>query len=100
MSRKSLKGLDWWGDHAVAAVTSVILAACGGGGDAAADTKVCYVTDTGGIDDKTFNETSWNGVVRAQEELGIEGKFLESQQQTDYERNINAFIEDDCNCII
>jgi basic membrane protein A len=58
------------------------------------------VSDTGGIDDKSFNQTAWNGLVRAEEELGIEVKFLESQQQTDYQRNLNAFIEDGCSLII
>ncbi len=64
------------------------------------DFKACQVTDTGGIDDKSFNATAWKGVTDAIEELGIEGKYLESQQQTDYEKNINAFIEEGCNLII
>ncbi|MCK4900241.1 MAG: BMP family ABC transporter substrate-binding protein, partial [Anaerolineales bacterium] len=56
--------------------------------------KVCQVTDVGGIDDKTFNATAWKGVQDAEAEFGVEGKFLESQQQTDYAVNINAFIEE------
>jgi basic membrane protein A len=32
--------------------------------------------------------------------FGIEGKYLESQQQTDYEKNINAFLQEGCNIII
>ncbi len=66
----------------------------------AAALKVCQVTDVGGIDDKSFNATAYRGVERAVDELGAEGKFLESQQQTDYERNINAFIEDECDLIV
>lgn len=62
--------------------------------------KICQVTDTGGVDDASFNQTSWEGVLMAQAELGIEGKVLESQQQADYERNINAFIEEGCDLII
>jgi basic membrane protein A len=81
-------------------ILSVAIAACGGGDEAAADTKVCQVTDVGGIDDKTFNATAYKGVERAVEDLGVEGKFLESQQQTDYERNINAFIEEECDLIV
>jgi basic membrane protein A len=34
------------------------------------------------------------------DQLGVEGKYLESQQQTDYEKNINAFIEDGCDLIV
>ncbi|PWB54804.1 MAG: hypothetical protein C3F13_05960 [Anaerolineales bacterium] len=62
--------------------------------------KVCQVTDTGGIDDKSFNATAWKGVTDAETQLGVEGKYLESQQQTDYEKNINAFISEGCNLII
>jgi basic membrane protein A len=58
------------------------------------------VTDTGGIDDKSFNATAWKGIEDAVDQLGIEGKFLESQQQTDYEANINAFIEENCDLIV
>lgn len=65
-----------------------------------ATAQICQVTDVGGIDDKSFNATAWAGVERAMEELGVDGKFLESQQQTDYERNINAFIDDECDMII
>jgi basic membrane protein A and related proteins len=62
--------------------------------------KACQVTDVGGIDDKSFNATAWKGVQDAVAALGIEGKYLESQQQTDYEKNINAFVQEGCNIII
>ncbi|MCJ7567937.1 MAG: BMP family ABC transporter substrate-binding protein [Anaerolineales bacterium] len=62
--------------------------------------KACQVTDTGGIDDKSFNATAWKGVEDAMNELGVDGKFLESQQQTDYAKNLNAFIEEGCDLII
>jgi len=62
--------------------------------------KICQVTDAGGIDDKSFNATAWKGVQAAMEDLGVEGKYLESQQQTDYEKNINAFLEEGCDLIV
>jgi basic membrane protein A len=62
--------------------------------------KACQVTDTGGIDDKSFNATAWKGVQDAMAEFGIEGKYLESQQQTDYEKFIKAFVDEGCNIII
>jgi len=68
--------------------------------EAVAKFKACQVTDTGGIDDKSFNATAWKGVQDAVDQLGIEGKYLESQQQTDYEKNINAFIDEGCNIIV
>ncbi|MBC7236281.1 MAG: extracellular solute-binding protein, partial [Chloroflexi bacterium] len=62
--------------------------------------KVGMVTDVGGIDDKSFNATSWAGVERAIRELGIEGRYLESQQQTDYAKNITEFLQQDYDLII
>ncbi len=50
------------------------------------------VTDVGGIDDKGFNQLAWIGMQRAGEALGVEVNFLESQQQTDYEKNIAEFL--------
>lgn len=84
-------------------MASIVLAACGTPAQAPepeAAIKVCQVTDTGGIDDKSFNATAWKGVEDAIEKFGIEGKYLESQQQTDYEKNINAFIEEGCDLIV
>lgn len=60
----------------------------------------CQVTDTGGIDDASFNQTAWKGVEDAMAGLGVDGAFLESQEQADYETNINAFIDQGCNLII
>ncbi len=62
--------------------------------------KACEVSDTGGIDDKSFNQTAYKGIEEAVADFGIEGAFLESQQQTDYESNINAFLEADCDLIV
>src|SRR3990170_2893634 len=80
-------------------VAAFVLAACGGAAPAA-KIKACQVTDTGGIDDKSFNATAYKGVTDAVAQLGVEGKFLESQQQTDYEKNINAFLDEGCDLII
>ncbi len=82
--------------------TSLVLAACGGGPteESAAEFKACQVTDVGGIDDQSFNATAWKGVQDAEAQLGVQGSFLESQEQADYERNINAFVEEGCNIII
>jgi len=62
--------------------------------------KVCQVTDTGGIDDKSFNATAWKGVEDAVAQLGVEGKYLESKEVADFEKNINAFIDEKCDLII
>ncbi len=69
-------------------------------GAVAADFNVCEVTDTGGIDDNSFNETAWKGVVDAQEKLGVKGRYLESKAETDYEANINSLLGGQCDLII
>jgi basic membrane protein A len=66
----------------------------------AAAFTACQVTDTGGVDDKSFNEKAWKGVQDAQKELGVEGKLLESKAETDYVPNINSFISQGCDIII
>ncbi|MBI4790709.1 MAG: BMP family ABC transporter substrate-binding protein [Chloroflexi bacterium] len=60
----------------------------------AAALKVAFVTDIGGIDDKSFNQTAWAGVEKAQKDLGAQGKVLQSRQQTDYEKNITTFVQE------
>ncbi|MHC1770451.1 MAG: BMP family protein [Flexilinea sp.] len=62
--------------------------------------KICQVTDTGGVDDKSFNETAWNGVLQAEEKYGVEGVVLESTSDADYAVNIEQFIDDECDLII
>lgn len=60
----------------------------------------CQVTDTGGVDDKSFNETAYRGLERSRDELGTEIAFLESQAITDFEPNINAFLAQACDIIV
>jgi len=81
-------------------IGSLLLAACGPGESAGDELLICQITDTGGIDDKSFNQTAWKGIEDAMAELGVEGKYLESQEVADYERNINAFLEEGCDLII
>ncbi len=59
----------------------------------------CMVTDTGGIDDRSFNASSWQGVKEA-ESANITGKYLQSSSESDYVPNINAFIAEKCGIII
>ena len=53
--------------------------------------RVGFVTDTGGIDDNSFNETQWNGILRAQEDFGIEAQFIQSDEATQYLPNLTEF---------
>ncbi|MBC8265144.1 MAG: BMP family ABC transporter substrate-binding protein, partial [Anaerolineales bacterium] len=61
---------------------------------------VGQVTDMGGIDDKSFNATAWKGIQDAMDDFGVEGKFLESQQQADYAKNIQQFLSEGLDLIV
>jgi len=80
-------------------IASMALTACGGGAGSG-KFKAAQVTDLGGIDDKSFNATAYKGIERAVSELGIEGKYLESQQQSDYAKNIQQLLGEDTDLII
>ncbi len=62
--------------------------------------RVGFVTDTSGIDDKSFNSTIWNGILRAQEELGIKAQFLQSEDATQYDPNLTEFANQGYDLII
>jgi basic membrane protein A and related proteins len=50
--------------------------------------KTAMVTDVGGLGDKSFNDLSWAGLQKAQTDLGVQVKVLESKQIADYESNL------------
>jgi basic membrane protein A len=62
--------------------------------------KAGQVTDVGGIDDRSFNATAWMGFQMANERLGTQVAYLESQEQADYEPNIREFIQQGYDLII
>ena len=62
----------------------------------------CQVTDTGGIDDKSFNQTAFKGITDAVD-AGIadpESDYLESQAETDYGPNIQSWLDQGCDLVI
>lgn len=69
-------------------------------GTDAADYLACMVSDAGGFDDKSFNETAHNGMMRAAEELGIQTNQIESNAEGEYAGNVQAMIDANCNMII
>ena len=64
------------------------------------DYRGCLVTDQGGVDDQSFNETAWAGMQQAESELGVEISVLESNSESDFEPNIQAFVDQDCDLIV
>ncbi len=61
---------------------------------------VGLVTDVGEIDDKSFNQSAWEGVLRAQEELGAQVDYIETGDAKDYASNISLFAENGYNVIV
>lgn len=64
------------------------------------DYKACMVSDFGGFDDKSFNQSGFEGLQRAESELGIEINTAESKSAADYAGNIDAMVTDGCDLII
>lgn len=108
----------------MAAVMGLSLMACGSQGEGAAGTdsvgaggtesagteaappstgktfKVGLVTDTGGVEDQSFNQSAWEGLQRARDEFGVEVNYLSSSTDSDYAPNIETFIDEDYDLII
>lgn len=70
-----------------------------GGTGGGTDYKACMVSDSGGWDDKSFNESSHNGLEAAESELGIQTQTAESTAVSDFEPNINNLVSADCNLV-
>ena len=62
--------------------------------------KVGLVTDVGKVNDGTFNEFAYKGMIRAAEEYGLQSAFIETLAPTDYEKNITQFAEEGYDVII
>ncbi|MBO0805479.1 MAG: BMP family ABC transporter substrate-binding protein, partial [Nocardiopsaceae bacterium] len=61
----------------------------------------CMVTDTGGINDKSFNQSAWEGMQEAASaNSNITSKYLQSTTQSDYVPNINSFLGEKCGIIV
>lgn len=101
----------------MAATMVLSLTACGGSKDAetpeapAAETaeaeepaaeplKIGLVTDLGGVEDQSFNQSAWEGLQRAAKDLGVEVNYLPSSTDADYAPNIETFIDEDYDLII
>ena len=66
----------------------------------ASNIKIGMVTDIGGINDGSFNQSSWEGLQRAQSELGVSVDYLQSKADSDYIPNIETFVDEDYDLII
>ena len=109
-----------WATAALAVSATLVIAACGSStssapsgtssstsssatSSAATSAKFlgCMVTDTGGIDDRSFNASSWAGMqAAAAANSNITVKYLQSTTQSDYIPNINTFLSEKCGIIV
>lgn len=56
--------------------------------------KVAMVTDTGGVNDQSFNQSAWEGLQRAEKELDVAASYKESNQDADYVPNLETLLDD------
>ena len=72
------------------ALTALSLLSMGPLAAHAAELKVGMVTDSGSIDDKSFNQGTWDGIKKATKDLGIKSKYLKpgGTTQADYVKEI------------
>ena len=100
------------------AALSLVAAACGGddegtggGTETAAPTKptncaaaenfcVGLVTDVGKVDDKSFNQSAWEGAKAAQKDLGAQIDFIETTDPKDYGANIATYTDQGFDAVI
>ena len=72
----------------------------GTGAGAPAKFTGCMVTDTGGINDKSFNQSAWQGMQEAAAaNPNVKVQYLQSQSQSNYVPNINSFLSQKCGII-
>ena len=82
-----------------------MLVGCSSGDSESSDEplKVGMITDVGGVNDQSFNQTSWEGLQAVRDELGedkVYVNYLESKQDADYVPNIEQFVDDEYDLII
>jgi basic membrane protein A len=90
-------------------VGGLSLAACGskpsdsssgGSTTAASNYLACMVTDTGGIDDKSFNASAWKGMKDAEAAGKAKVQYVTSTSENDYTPNINSLIAKKCQLVV
>jgi basic membrane protein A len=75
-------------------------AGSGSGTSAASDVKACMVSDAGGFDDQSFNQSGKEGLDAAVAELGIEEQTTQSSSEADFAPNIAALVQQNCNLVV
>lgn len=61
---------------------------------------VAIVLGEGSINDQSFNQSTWEGLKKAKEDFGVNIKYLESQQDSDYVSNVESFVDQEADLIV
>ncbi len=69
-------------------------------GDVTSDFLPCMVSDTGGFDDKSFNQLGFEGLQDGASALGSDFQEVQSDTDADYKPNIDSLIAQGCNLIV
>jgi basic membrane protein A len=64
------------------------------------ETKITLILDEGGVNDQSFNQSAWEGALKAKEDLGVEVNYIEAKQESDYATNIETAIDQESDLII
>lgn len=62
--------------------------------------KVTMVTSVGGVTDGSFNQSAWEGLQKAEKDLGIKSSYIESKQEADYVTNLEQAVDGDNDLIL
>jgi basic membrane protein A len=92
----------------VLGIASLLLAACapapeqGGSTNGGGDTEYCarMVTNSGGLEDRSFNQASWAGLEQAAKKFGIDADVLVSTSETDLEPNVDQAVGSGCQFVL
>ncbi|MEO2126362.1 MAG: transporter substrate-binding domain-containing protein [Acidimicrobiales bacterium] len=68
--------------------------------EAAGDHCIGLVTDVGQVDDKSFNQSAWEGAQAGAEAAGASVDYIETQDAKDYANNIGMFADAGCEIIV
>jgi basic membrane protein A len=86
--------------------TALLLTSCGAPPEAsspaatASDYTGCIVSDSGGFDDQSFNQSSYEGLKKAEKDLGIKVNEAESKTNNDFEPNLRAMVTAGCDLTV
>src|SRR4051812_15309883 len=68
--------------------------------DSASDFCARMVTNSGGLQDKSFNQSSWAGLQKAEKTVGLDAKVLVSTSEADLEPNVQQAADSGCGFVL